>query len=162
MSVSIEAARIADADAVLKLCFLAYQTEALIYDDWSIPPLRETYAGVVRAMDEGVVLVAREGDEIVGSVRGLRDAAAGVEVSRLAVHPRLRRRGIGSTLLRSIETAFDGATRFRLFTGHRSEGNLRLYRSHGYEEIRRDVISPRLTLIVLAKQTTRQIPFCPP
>jgi ribosomal protein S18 acetylase RimI-like enzyme len=149
-NVTIDVARVPDADAVLKLCFLAYQSEAQLYGDWSIPPLRETHADVLRSLDEGIVLVARIGEEVVGSVRGRRNAA-GVEVGRLAVHPRVQHRGIGSRLLRSIEKAFDGTARFELFTGDRSEANLRLYRAHGYREIRRDAVSPKLTMIVLEK-----------
>ncbi|MGW6456514.1 GNAT family N-acetyltransferase, partial [Streptomyces sp. NPDC055078] len=43
------------------------------------------------------------------------------------------------------------ATRFQLFTGHRSEGNLRLYRSRGYVPVAREQIGPRLTLVTLEK-----------
>lgn len=149
--VRVELARRGDADAILKLCFLAYQSEAQLYDDWAIPPLRETYADVLRALDEGVVLVARDGDEVVGSVRGRRGAGR-VELGRLVVHPRLQRRGIGSRLLQSIEEAFHDASRFVLFTGDRSEGNLQLYGRHGYRETRRELVSPKLTMIVLEKR----------
>src|SRR5579871_4646863 len=90
----IERASTSDTDSVLKLCYLAYQTEAQLYDDWTIPPLRETYHDLLRAIEENVVLVARYDGEVVGSVRGsLRDKT--VDVGRLVVHPRLQRHGIG-------------------------------------------------------------------
>jgi GNAT superfamily N-acetyltransferase len=157
VDVRIDTARLSDADAVLKPCYLAYRSEAQLYDDWSIPPLREAYADVVRAVDEGVVLVARCGDEIVGSVRGLTRGRQ-IEVGRLVVYPRLRQHGIGSRLLHAIEAAFPDAERFALFTGERSPATLRLYAKHGYCELRRELVSPKLTMVVLEKQLTAKAP----
>ena len=36
-------AQIEDAEEILELQKLAYQSEAVIYNDWSIPPLTETF-----------------------------------------------------------------------------------------------------------------------
>ena len=96
------------------------------------------------------VLVARVGEEIVGSVRA-RMADGTCQVGRLAVHPRLRRRGLGARLMGEIEARFPEAERYGLFTGHLSEGNLRLYRRLGYAETREEVVSPRLRLVHLQK-----------
>ncbi len=68
-------------------------------------------------------------------MRGTVDADGTARIAKLIVHPRLQRHGLGGRLLAAVEerlTAERSAKRFRLFTGHRSEGNLRLYRSHGY------------------------------
>jgi hypothetical protein len=46
------------------------------------------------------------------------------------------------------------AKRFQLFTGHRSESNLRLYRSRGYVPVSREEVGPRLTLVTLEKETS--------
>ncbi len=50
-----------------------------------------------------------------------------------------------------LEGRFSRAERFELFTGHKSEGNLRLYRHLGYEEVREQRVSPRLRLLYLQK-----------
>ncbi|MDP9455619.1 MAG: hypothetical protein M3Q60_07455 [Actinomycetota bacterium] len=50
-----------------------------------------------------------------------------------------------------IETRFPGVDRYKLFTGHLSEGSLRLYRRLGYTETRREKDSPRLRLVYLEK-----------
>lgn len=72
-------------------------------------------------------------------------------VGRLVVHPRLQRKGIGGRLMRELEGRFPAAERFELFTGHLSEGNLRLYRRLGYEDAREQEVSPRLRLVYLQK-----------
>ena len=72
---------------------------------------------------------------------------------RLIVHPDCRRRGIGTALLGYVELAFPDAKRFELFTGHRSEDNIRLYERVGYRTFRQERISETLTMVFLAKET---------
>ena len=62
------------------------------------------------------------------------------------------RRGIGSRLMAALEAAVPEARRFELFTGHRSEGNLRLYARLGYREFRRQSVNERLTLVYMEKR----------
>jgi GNAT superfamily N-acetyltransferase len=138
MSVTISAARAQDAENILKLQYLCYQSEAEIYGDYSIEPLTQTLDGIKAELAEGHALVARLGDEIVASVRGTIDATGTVRIGKLIVHPRMRRHGLGSRLLAAIELHFAGdpaARRFQLFTGVHSESNIRLYRSRGYAPV---------------------------
>jgi ribosomal protein S18 acetylase RimI-like enzyme len=147
-------ARVRDAEALLKLQYLCYQTEAELYDDYRIPPLTQTLWSLLEEFDTHEVLAVRFGDEVVGSVRGLEEGGT-CYVGRLIVHPRFRRRGLATRLLREIEDRFAGADRFELFTGHLSESNLRLYNRLGYAEFRRETASPRLQLVYLAKPCAR-------
>lgn len=156
MSVTISAADARDAEQILKLQYLCYQSEAELYGDYSIEPLTQSLDALRAELAEGHALVARLGDEVVASVRGRADEAGTVRLAKLIVHPRMRRHGLGGRLLDAIEGHFAGdpapaAKRFRLFTGHRSEGNLRLYRSKGYEAVATREIGPRLTLVTLEK-----------
>ncbi|MET9955973.1 GNAT family N-acetyltransferase [Streptomyces sp. NPDC006339] len=156
MSVTISAAEAQDAEHILKLQYLCYQREAEIYQDWSIEPLTQSLDALRAELAEGKGFVARLGDEIVASVRGRLDEDGTVRIAKLIVHPRLQRHGLGGRLLDAIESHFAGepapaAKRFQLFTGHRSEGNLRLYRSKGYEQVATREIGPRLTLVTLEK-----------
>ncbi len=41
---------------------------------------------------------------------------------------------MGTALVRAVEERFAGVRRFELFTGNRSEANIRLYRRLGYRE----------------------------
>jgi hypothetical protein len=49
------------------------------------------------------------------------------------------------------------AMRFELFTGSRSEGNIRLYRRHGYEITRRERLSEQVTLVLMSKSVASRI-----
>jgi ribosomal protein S18 acetylase RimI-like enzyme len=149
-NVDIGAARVDEAEQILELQRLSYMTEAALYDDWALPPLTQTLRKLLEQYDDHTILAARLGDEVVGSVRArLKDGTC--HVGRLVVHPRLQRRGLGTRLMREIEASFPDARRYELFTGHLSEGNLRLYRRLGYQEFSEEAISPSLRLVFLEK-----------
>ncbi|MFF9067492.1 GNAT family N-acetyltransferase [Streptomyces sp. NPDC014891] len=162
LSVTISAADAADAEHILKLQYLCYQSEAELYGDWSIEPLTQSLDGLRAELAEGYGLVARLGDEVVASVRARIDEDGTVRIAKLIVHPRMQRHGLGGRLLDGIERHFAGTDRaalretpspkrFQLFTGHRSEGNLRLYRSRGYAQVATRELGPKLTLVTLEK-----------
>ncbi len=151
MDVPIQPARIRDAEQILKLQYLCYQPEAARYEDWSLPPLTQSFWDLLAEYDTHRILAARLGDDVIGSVRGrLEDGTCAI--GRLCVHPRFQRRGLGTRLMRAIEDRFPDAHRFELFTGHRSESNLRLYNRLGYAEFRRETLSPRVQLVHLEKR----------
>ena len=149
-NVAVGPARVDEAGQILKLQRLSYRTEAALYDDWTLPPLTQTLRELLEQYDDHTILAARLGDGVVGSVRArLKDGTC--YVGRLVVHPRSQRRGLGTRLMREIEASFPAARRYELFTGHLSEGNLRLYRRLGYQEFREEAISPSLRLVFLEK-----------
>ncbi|GAB3665523.1 GNAT family N-acetyltransferase [Streptomyces sparsus] len=155
MSVTISAATEHDAEQILKLQYLCYQSEAELYGDYRIEPLTQTLEGLRLELADGHVLVARLGHEVVGSVRGVVGPDGTGHIGKLIVHPRMQRHGLGGRLLASLESLLSrerGATRFRLFTGHRSDGNLRLYRRCGYVPAATERVSPRLSVITLEKE----------
>jgi ribosomal protein S18 acetylase RimI-like enzyme len=144
-------ARVREAEAILKLQYLCYQTEAALYDDYTIAPLTQSLTDLLCEYDTHALLVARFGEEIVGSVRGQQRSET-CYIGRLIVHPRFQRRGLGTRLMHAIEEHFGHAARYELFTGHQSEDNLRLYRKLGYTRFREETISPQLRLVFLEKQ----------
>jgi ribosomal protein S18 acetylase RimI-like enzyme len=150
MDVVIEAARVRDAEQILKLQYLCYQSEAALYDDYTIPPLTQTLASLLAEYDTHRILAARLGDEVVGSIRG-RMVNGTCYIGRLIVHPRLQRRGLGARLLNALEDYFGDADRYELFTGHRSEGNVRLYQHLGYTLFREETIPTQPRLVYLEK-----------
>ena len=139
-----------DTEAILDLQKLAYESEARLYDDWTLPPLRQTLPDLRDELSASVVLKAMEPDRLVGSVRA-RAVAGRCEIGRLIVRPELQGRGIGTMLMRHIEIEFPQAGAFELFTGNRSEGNIRLYERLGYHRSREKVLSPAVTLVFLEK-----------
>lgn len=72
-------------------------------------------------------------------------------VGCLGVYPQVHGRGIGSRLMRELEGRFPRAGRYELFAGHRSEGNLRLYRHLGHGKVREREFSSRVRLVYLEK-----------
>ncbi|KAA0940898.1 MULTISPECIES: GNAT family N-acetyltransferase [Streptomyces] len=154
MSVTISAATEQDAEQILKLQFLCYQSEAALYGDYSIEPLTQSLDSLKAELADSTVLVARLGDEVVASVRGAVDTDGTARIDKLIVHPRMQRHGLGGRLLDAVEArlaATAGAKSFQLFTGHRSDRNLRLYRKHGYEPVSTERVDERLSLVTLAK-----------
>lgn len=140
----------ADAREILALQHLAYQSEARLYNDWSLPPLTQTLEQIEQEFATLRFLKALAQGRIVGSVRAGLDGGI-CRVGRLIVHPDHQRRGLGSALLLAVEALFPDASRFSLFTGSLSEGNLRLYARLGYAEAKRQHIRPGLTLVFLDK-----------
>lgn len=146
----ISRATIEEAPAILDLQKLAYQSEARLYDDSSLPPLIQDLESLRDEFRHSVVLAALAGPRIVGSVRArLVDDVS--HIGRLIVHPEFQRLGVGTLLLREIERAHAGARTFELFTGSRSEGNLRLYERLGYRRSHEKVVSSAVTLVFLRK-----------
>lgn len=146
----IERALPEDAATILALQRLAYQTEAALYNDWSIPPLTQTLESLIEEFFTSVVLKAVVEGQLVGSVRA-RINHDTCEIGRLVVHPAFQRRGIGSRLLKTIENQCSVVARFELFTGSKSESNIRLYQRAGYQVTRTQSLSPAVSITYLEK-----------
>lgn len=151
----ITRATVQDAKAILALQRLAYQCEAQRYNDYRLPPLTETLAELQREFDRSVFLKAVGEDGICGSVRA-RDDGKTCFIGRLIVHPASRRQGIATRLMREIEECFPHVTRYELFTGYKSQGNLRLYDKLGYRVFReaRPEQGPRLVFLEKRREPT--------
>jgi ribosomal protein S18 acetylase RimI-like enzyme len=151
VEVTIAPADTGDAENLLALQKAAYQSEAHLYQDWSIPPLTQTLSALVEEFSVAVVLKAICADLIVGSVRAT--IAAGVcHIGRLIVHPDFQRNGIGTRFLSAIEAQFPAAAKYELFTGSLSDANIRLYQRHGYAVQREQALSPTVTLVFMEKE----------
>jgi GNAT superfamily N-acetyltransferase len=146
----IISAKLEDADTILSLQKLAYQSEAALYNDYSIPPLTQTIEQIKAEFDRQVFLKAVQDETIVGSVRAYADGPS-CYVGRLIVHPDWQRKGIGSKLLTAIEGYFLDVNRFELFTGTRSVSNIRLYARFGYKPFKEKAISKSVTLVYMEK-----------
>lgn len=154
MSVTIDSATERDVEQILKLQYLCYQSEAELYGDYTIAPLTQTLDALRAELAESCVLVARLGDEVVGSVRGTVDGDGTARIGRLIVHPRMQRHGLGGRLLVAVErrlAAERSAARYRLLTGHRSAANQRLYRRLGYAPVATEQVSRQLSLVTMEK-----------
>lgn len=140
-----------DLDKILKLQYIAYEKEALLYNDFNIPPLMQTIEQLIKESKSSIILKATEGDIITGSVRGsLQNGTC--KIGRLIVHPDFQRKGTGLKLLLEIEKHFLKTESFELFTGADSKDNLRLYKKAGYTEFKREKLTDKITLVFLKKK----------
>jgi GNAT superfamily N-acetyltransferase len=139
-----------DAGEILALQKIAYQSEAKLNDDWTLPPLTETLPEIISEFETKFFLKAVCADKIIGSVRATLDSGT-CQVGRLIVHPDYQGKGIGTLLMGRIETAFSRAERFELFTGTKSIHNIRLYLRLGYREYREEDLSPKVRLVFMEK-----------
>ncbi len=147
----IDRAVSSDAGEVMTVQRAAYVSEAQLYDNPHLSALWEPLEDVRAAIESEVVLVAREGQRIVGAVRGRIEGPV-CHVGRLVVAPDQQGRGIGRRLLLAVEEhAPPSVRRFALYTGDRSAANLGLYRKLGYEQTREERVADTLSLIHLEK-----------
>lgn len=147
----IEEAGVQDAAEILALQKLAYQDEASIYNDYTIPPLTQTLDDLETQFQRDIVLKAVLDNKIVGSVRGyFQDGTC--YIGRLIVHPEHQNQGIGTQLIHAIESRFAQAQRYELFTGHQSTRNLHLYQKLGYQVFRSEKLSESFILLYLEKR----------
>jgi GNAT superfamily N-acetyltransferase len=151
VSMVITQATLADAEEILALQKLAYQSEAALYQDYAIAPLTQTLTEITAEFHTRRFLKAVTDGCIRGSVRAYQEDGT-CNIGRLIVHPAYQNLGLGSQLMSKIEGCFPDARRYELFTGHLSERNLYLYRKLGYRPVRRQQVSEKLTLVFLEKQ----------
>ena len=140
-----------DLPEILALQYLAYQSEAALLQNFSIPPLTQSLESVQEEFSRGTILKATEGETILGSVRAYEQDGT-VFIGKLIVHPSQQGKGIGSSLLLAVEEVCPCA-RYELFTSSKSERNLRLYERLGYHRFAERQAAPGLTFVYLEKKT---------
>lgn len=150
LTLRVEIANDDDLAEILELQVRAYQSEAEIYDDYSIEPLIETPLQLQEQYKHKVFLKAVLDSKIAGSVRGYLKRET-THIGRLAVEPKFQNQGIGTQLISYIEAYFPTAERYELFTGNKSVNNLKLYNKLGYSEFKREPVGDQVLMIYLEK-----------
>lgn len=139
-----------DLGEILELQYLAYQSEAELFGNKDIPPLKQTLDEVIEEFDVGTILkMTGDAGVIIGSVRA-HESDGTVYIGKLMVHPELRRRGFGKRLLSEIEKYYPGK-RYELFTSTRSMDNIRLYESVGYKAFDEKAVNDELVFVYMEK-----------
>lgn len=136
-----------DLQEILELQYLAYQSEAALFGNKDIPPLKETIEELTEEFNKGTILKLVEDGKIIGSVRAYAKNGTAY-IGKLMVHPDHRCKGYGTLLLNEIEKCFPDC-RFELFTSTRSEDNIRLYQKLGYIIFDRKEITDELVFVYL-------------
>ena len=143
-----------DMSEILQLQYLAYQSEADLFGNREIPPLKQTLDEVADEFDKGIILKMTDGNAIIGSVRA-KEQNGTVYIGKLMVHPDHRRKGLGTKLLAAIEEQYPGK-RYELFTSTRSSDNIRLYSKLGYTEFDRKAVNDELCFVYMQKTARKR------
>lgn len=139
-----------DLSEILDLQYLAYQSEARLFDNEDIPPLKQTLADVENEYYRGIILKAIDDDKtIIGSVRAFCDNET-VYIGKLMVHPSKQGQGIGTQLLLEMEKQYP-KQRYELFTSTRSEKNIALYKKLGYKIFDEKQVTEELRFVYMEK-----------
>ena len=138
-----------DLQEILDLQYLAYQSEAALFGNRDIPPLKQTIEELREEYNSGIILKMVSDGTIIGSVRA-HEKNGTAYIGKLMVHPAHRCKGYGSVLLNAIEKCFP-YKRYELFTSTRSEDNIRLYQKLGYKIFDRKEISDELVFVYMEK-----------
>ena len=146
----IKKAQKEDLEEILKLQYLAYQSEAKLFGNMDIPPLMQTLEEVYDEFQKGAILKAvDDGGIIIGSVRAYQDGGT-VYIGKLMVHPSKQGQGIGTQLLLEMEKQYLNQ-RYELFTSTRSEKNIALYQKLGYKIFDEEQVTEELRFVYMEK-----------
>ena len=147
---SIKQANYEDLKEIFELQKLAFQGQAKIYNDYTITPLIESLDDLQTAFHSHSFLKYVNNGKIIGSVRCFVENDI-CHIGRLIVHPDYQNKGIGTILMHEIENIHANCSRFELFTGHKSERNLHLYKKLGYKFFKQEDTDSGIILIYLRK-----------
>ncbi len=150
LSVKIVKANIGDAEEILALQKLAFQSVAKVHGGFQIPPLTETLDEWKETFKTHVVLKATLDEKIIGSVRVLAKEGT-CFVGRLIVNPDFQNLGVGTKLLLETELTFPACGRFELFTSSKSVKSIYLYEKLGYKRFKTVEITDDHKLVFLEK-----------
>ena len=131
---------------ILQLQYLSYQSEAILFENKEIPPLKQTLSKVIDEYNNGVILkMVNDENAIIGSVRAKEDKGT-VYIG----NPDYMHNGYGTRLIKEIEEYFPNK-RYELFTSTRSKDNICLYQSLGYKIFDKKAINDELEFVYMEK-----------
>ncbi len=128
----IRLATINDAEQILAIQRLAYQSEAKLHNDFDIPPLTQSLDELKAEFSRKTIIKINLDGFLIASGQAFYDSGT-CFIGRMAVLPKYQGQGLGSKLLSSLESVFPDAKRAELFTGELSQANLAMYKHRGYE-----------------------------
>lgn len=139
-----------DVPEVLALQKVAYRSEAELYGDDSLPALQQSLEEIRADFGRMLFLKAVVNGKIIGSVRAYSDQSTAY-VSRVIVHPYFRGRGIARRLICHVEQQFPAASRYEVFTGHKSKRNIHTFGRLGYRMFKKEPYTPTITWVYMQK-----------
>ena len=135
---------------ILALQKKAFYSEAVFYNDFSIPPLNQSFEEIITEFDEKEFLVTEIDNKIIGSVRYKSSNKIGY-IGKLIVSPQHQNKGIGRALMFEAEKQLAHCSKIEIFTGQQSLKNIQLYQSIGFKIIGSIPDTDKVTLVIMEK-----------
>ncbi|WP_426448137.1 GNAT family N-acetyltransferase [Paenibacillus sp. S-38] len=140
------------ARSLLQVQTPSYLVEAELIGFHGIPALKDT-----------VESLAQSGETFYGSFTGSELAGAAayeldgdtMEITRLVVHPKFFRRGIGGSLIRFLLGLDLGVKGYRVSTGAKNGPAKQLYTNYGFTEAGELEVAPQVFLTLLERGAGR-------
>ncbi len=143
-----------DASEILHLQRTAFQSEAEIYNDFSLSPLRQTKEEISEDFKNRIYFKAVMNNKIVGIVRSRMDGNV-CYIGRLAVNPLYQNLGIGKRLLQTVENHFSNADFYQVYTSNQSKRNIYLFAHQGYIWFKKERVSENRERIYFKKKNIK-------
>lgn len=150
----IDRAELADATELLNIQKLAYQSEAEIYNDFSLSPLQQNIEEIQSDFKNRTFFKAVMNNTIVGLARARMEGPV-CHIGRLAVNPVYQNMGIGKKLLSAVEKHFNTADSYQLYTSHNSKRNIFVFERQGYKWFKKEPVSPTRERIYFEKKNVK-------
>ena len=145
-----------DLEQILQLQKKSFYGQALIYNDFELPPLTQTIDNLRAEFKLKTFFKLERDHRIIASIRCyIEDNSLFIE--KLIVDPDFQNRGIGTSVIREIENRYSHAVnKFALYTGDKSSRNLHIYKKLGYREIIREPTSHDFQLVFMEKTNEKK------
>ena len=150
MPISIAKSALTDVEEILRLQYVAYQSEAHIHNNFAIQPLTQTLEEIVAEYHKCTFLKAVQSSAIIGSVRAHVQGNTAY-IGKLMVHPEHQGKGLGRRLLAAIEAEFPHK-RYELFTTCKSDRNIHIYKTSGYTRFREETGGVGIAFVYMEKK----------
>jgi ech hydrogenase subunit C len=143
-----------DASEILQLQHLAFKSEAEIYNDFSLSPLRQTKDEILEDFKKRTFFKAVMNNKIVGIARSRMEKNI-CYIGRMAVHPVYQNIGIGKKLLQAVENHFSSADFYQVYTSNQSKRNIYLFEHQGYTWFKKERVSENRERIYFKKKNIK-------
>src|SRR5262245_12557396 len=143
-------AQIEDVEAILKLQKVAYFNDTPLYYDTTQSPFHQTLDEIKQEFRDFTFLKAVDKKLLVGSVRAYLNQDTCL-IKHLIVHPLFRGRGIGTTLMYTIEKVFSDAQRYELYADGNNQHVLCLFQMLGYQIFKTKLFRDQFPLVYMEK-----------
>lgn len=150
-NIEVKIASKEDAADILEIQKQAYHGQAEIYNNYDLPPLTQGLESLENEFDDKTILKVLSCGRIIGVVRYAVNNGH-VAIDRMAVKPEFQNQGVGTALLKEVESRVLNALSFQLFTGSKSARNIYFYKKMGYRIIGNTITDQGIELLHLEKR----------